>query len=154
MRRPHRPNQKVQVTSRSARNLTFAVRLQKEEKNMGGDPILNIISQIISTALVYVVLKVNDIPWKKWQLILGAILVGLAVNMLTNISTIFVAPLFQINMIVTLIVSAGLMTLIGWPIFSLLRANGRFVGAAKGFACAVSYAFVSIIFLVVKGFVL
>ncbi len=121
---------------------------------MGGDPILNIISQIISTALVYAVLKINDIPWKTWQKVVGAIFIGLVVNMLTNISTIFVAPLLQINMIVTLLVSAGLMTLIGWPIFSLLRAGGRFIGAGKGFACAISYAVMSIIFFVIKGFAL
>ncbi len=121
---------------------------------MGGDPILNIISQIISTALVFAVLQINEIPWKRWQKIVGAVLIGLAVNMLTNISTIFAAPLLQINMIVTLLVSAGLMTLIGWPIFSFLRADGRFIGAGKGFACAISYAVMSIIFFVVKEFVL
>ena len=121
---------------------------------MNGNYLLNIISQIISTALVYVTFSINHMPWKTWQKVLGALLTALAVNMASNIATIFMAPLFQINIIVSLLISAVLMTLIGWPIFALLRANGHFVGTRKGFACAASYAVMSLMFFVIKGFLL
>lgn len=121
---------------------------------MNNDQLLDIVSQVISTALVYAVFKVNDIPWKKWKLIVGAILVALAVNMLTNIFAAVAAPIFQINFFVSLLAVAGLQILIAWPIFSLLRSDGKIFGAAKGFACSFTYAIFSFIYAMISRFVL
>lgn len=119
-----------------------------------GDPILNIISQIISTVLIYIILKKSPIVWKWWQFIVGSILVGEAVNCLSNVTAAFVLPALPTNMIVMTIACAVMQFLIGWPIFALLRSGGKFLGAATGFACALAYTALSIIYAIISRFVL
>ena len=121
---------------------------------IGGDPTLNFISQIISTVLIYVILKKSPIVWNWWQLIVGSIFIGLSVNCLSNVAAAVAAPALPTNIIVTGIAVVAVQVLIGWPIFALLRSGGKFIGAATGFACALAYTALSIIYAIISRIVL
>lgn len=121
---------------------------------MNNELYLNILSQIISTILVYAALKTNDVTWKTWVMICASIFIAFIINIPSNIILMSLSSMYEMNRIVSIIASLILLLLIGWPVFALLRSEGKFFGADKGLACSLAYTIYSMFYGIISRYIL